>query len=373
MMMRVVFLLFAEEREMLPTEQLYWDSYAIRDLLSDLKAQAANGEEPLDESFDAWHRLLAVSQALYSGVNYDEMRMPAYGGSLLDPERFPWMYAIDQRGLRLKVSDRVMMHVLESVQTAVVARRARRVSFRDVDVEQIGYIYEGLLGYSCAVVDDEVVLGLVGKEGEEPEIDAGTLQGLYDDTSDAKSFTAALLDWIKSEQPAAKPLSAAKLAKLYDAEVDEADMRRLLTPVAGRRRRPARLPRRLEQLHPSRSARYPTRGARRGVGRRRDAVAEERGRALHAALARRGSRAARTAATGVRTRPAADQRRGRLAAEVQQRDPRPQGGRHRRRVGGVPGGRGPLSGRPVTEAWIAEGARRGGCGPTLAKTRRSAR
>lgn len=232
-MMRVVFLLFAEEREMLPTEQLYWDSYAIRDLLTELKAQAANGEEPLDASFDSWHRLLAVSQALYSGVNYDEMRMPAYGGSLLDPDRFPWMYATDHRGLRLKVSDRVMMHVLESVQTAVVRGERRRVSFRDVDVEQIGYIYEGLLGYSCAVVEDDVVLGLVGKEGEEPEIDEGTLQELYDDNPDAKSFTTALLGWIKSEQPAAKPLSAAKLAKLYDADIDQADMRRLLTPIAG--------------------------------------------------------------------------------------------------------------------------------------------
>ena len=232
-MMRVVFLLFAEEREMLPTEQLYWDSYAIRDLLSDLKQQATDGEEPLDESFDVWHRLLAVSSALYSGVNYDEMRMPAYGGSLLDPARFPWLSAVDERGLRLKVSDRVMLHVLESVQTAVVGGERRRVSFRDVDVEQIGYIYEGLLGYSCKVFDDRITLGLVGKEGEEPEIDAATLQRLYESTSDAKTFTAALLALIKTEQPAAKPLSAAKLTKLYDAPVEEADMRRLLMPVAG--------------------------------------------------------------------------------------------------------------------------------------------
>ena len=53
------------------------------------KQQAADGEEHLDESYDAWHRLLAVSQALYAGVNYDEMRMPAYGGSLLDPDALP--------------------------------------------------------------------------------------------------------------------------------------------------------------------------------------------------------------------------------------------------------------------------------------------
>ena len=47
------------------------------------------------------------------------------------------------------------------------ASPARRITFRDVDVEQIGYIYEGLLGYSCAPVD-ELTLGLIGKEGEEP-------------------------------------------------------------------------------------------------------------------------------------------------------------------------------------------------------------
>ena len=35
------------------------------------------------------------------------------------------------------------------------------MSFRDVDVEQIGYICEGLLGYSRALVEDQVVLGLV--------------------------------------------------------------------------------------------------------------------------------------------------------------------------------------------------------------------
>ncbi|WP_202817200.1 Eco57I restriction-modification methylase domain-containing protein [Serinicoccus sp. CUA-874] len=231
-MMRVVFLLFAEEREMLPTEQLYWDSYAIRDLLTDLETVVANGEEPLDGSFDVWHRLLAVSRALYGGVNYDEMRMPAYGGSLLDPERFPWLSATDRRGLRLKVSDRVMLHVLQSVQTVVVRRERRRVSFRDVDVEQIGYIYEGLLGYSCEFVEDQVVIGLVGKEGEEPEIDADTLQQLYGETSDAKTFAKALSDWIKEDQPAAKSLTAARLAKLYDAQIDEADVRRLLTPVA---------------------------------------------------------------------------------------------------------------------------------------------
>jgi hypothetical protein len=235
-MMRIVFLLFAEERDMLPTEQLYWDSYAIKDLLDDLRGQAAAGEEHLDESYDAWHRLLAVSQALHGGVNYDEMRMPAYGGSLLDSDRFPWLHAADGRGLRLKVSDRVMLHVLESVQTVVANSERRRISFREIDVEQIGYIYEGLLGYSCAEVTDDIILGLVGKDGEEPEIPLATINDLYDDHGgDPKKFAAALVAWVKDHQPAATSKTAAALAKLIDKEPagdERAELVRLLTAVA---------------------------------------------------------------------------------------------------------------------------------------------
>jgi len=232
-MMRVVFLLFAEERGMLPTEQLYWDSYAIRDLLEDLQQRATEGEEHLDETYDAWHRLLAVSQALFAGVNYDEMRMPAYGGSLVDPGRFPWLYATDQHGLRLKVSDRVMLHVLESVQTVVVKKERRRISFRDIDVEQIGYIYEGLLGYTCEVVEDDVILGLVGKDGEEPEITLDKFEELYDAALSSKDFAKALVDWVKENQSSATPKTVNAIAKLVDQDVDEAELNRLLTPVAG--------------------------------------------------------------------------------------------------------------------------------------------
>ena len=235
-MMRIVFLLFAEERDMLPTEQLYWDSYAIRDLLDDLCAQAAGGEEHLDETFDAWHRLLAVSQALHGGVNYDEMRMPAYGGSLLDPERFPWLHATDAHGLRLKVSDRVMLHVLKSVQTVIAKGERRRISFREIDVEQIGYIYEGLLGYSCAEVTDDIILGLVGKDGAEPEIPLSTINDLYDEhDGDSKKLATALAAWVKEQQPAATGKTATALAKLVEKEPtgeERAELVRLLTPVA---------------------------------------------------------------------------------------------------------------------------------------------
>ena len=232
-MMRVVFLLFAEERGMLPTPELYRAAYGVSELLDDLQARAENeGEENLDHSSEVWHRLLAVSHALFGGSNFDDVRMPAYGGSLFDPVRFPWMAAEQaEGGLRLRVSDRVMLHVLESVQVAKVGGEARRISFRDVDVEQIGYIYEGLLGYTCREVEHDAIVGLHGKEGEEPETDLDTLVRIEEESHDAKDFAARLIAWVKESQPAAKAVTAAKLTKQYDAGVDEAEMQRLLRPV----------------------------------------------------------------------------------------------------------------------------------------------
>ncbi|QWZ09229.1 SAM-dependent DNA methyltransferase [Nocardioides panacis] len=233
LMMRVVFLLFAEERGMLPTPELYRSAYGITDLLDDLQIRAEHeGEENLDHTSDVWHRLLAVSGALFGGSNFDEARLPAYGGSLFDPSRYPWLSRTRaDGGLRLRVSDRVMLHVLESVQVARVGGQARRISFRDVDVEQIGYIYEGLLGYTCRAVTEEAVLGLHGKEGEEPEIDLATLTDLGEEAADGKDFATRLIAWVKESQPGAKAVTVAKLTKQYDAAVDEREMQRLFRPV----------------------------------------------------------------------------------------------------------------------------------------------
>ena len=293
-MMRVVFLLFAEERGMLPTERLYWDSYAIRGLLDDLKDRAmANGEEQLDEFQDAWHRLLAVSSALYSGVNYDEMRMPAYGGSLLDPARFPWLTATDQHGLKLQVSDRVMLHVLQSVQEATVRGEARRISFRDIDVEQIGYIYEGLLGYTCNTVTHDVVVGLVGKDGEEPEIALSKLDQLRESTTSAKSFVDKLVEWVKKDQPSAAMKTAAEMVKLTDAHIDGAELRRLLTPVAGHDPELLANLIRWGNVDSPRPSRYSAGGSAGWVGAGGDPVAAQRRSALHASVVGRGSRQVR--------------------------------------------------------------------------------
>ncbi len=232
-MMRVVFLLFAEERGLLPQGRLFAMGYGITDELDALDARAREeGSEALDGTYLTWHRLLATSQALYQGASFEDLRLPSYGGSLFDPTRFDFLTARGERAtLAIMVSDRVLLEILKAVQIAKLpGQPARRISFRDIDVEQIGYIYEGLLGYTCAEVD-EVTVGLIGKPGEEPEMALATLEALAATKRTDTAFADAILAWAKENQPAAAPPSKAALAKALRTSDEIEDTERALRAV----------------------------------------------------------------------------------------------------------------------------------------------
>ncbi|PZU35962.1 MAG: SAM-dependent methyltransferase, partial [Microbacterium sp.] len=211
----------AAERGLLPQGELFDQGYGIAGELDQLVARdSAESEEALDATSLTWHRLLATSNALYRGATFESLRMPAYGGSLFDPARFPFLTATSDVGtLGVTVSDRVMLHVLRAVQIAEIKGDARRISFRDIDVEQIGYMYEGLLGYT-ATVAPEVVLGILGTRGEEPEVPLAKLEELANAHSDRKKLAKAIRAWIETDQPSAKPSSEAAVVRAIDAAVD---------------------------------------------------------------------------------------------------------------------------------------------------------
>ncbi len=231
-MMRTVFLLFAEERGLLPSGELFEQGYGISRELSRLAERESDaGEEALEATSLTWHRLLATSQALFSGASFENLRMPAYGGSLFDPTRFPFLTATTEHGaLTIAVPDRVMLHVLRSVQIAHVQGEARQISFRDVDVEQIGYIYEGLLGYTCTTVD-QTYLGVIGTTGAEPEIPLSKLEELASSSDDPKRIANAIRDWVAEDQPSAKAASVAAIAKSVQTEPDPSTVSALTQTV----------------------------------------------------------------------------------------------------------------------------------------------
>lgn len=233
-LMRVVFLLFAQERGLLPQGDLFERAYGLIGQLDILDGRAREeGEDSLDATHLTWHRLLATSRALYDGASFEDLRLPAYGGSLFDATRFPFLDARTDRGtLALTVSDRVMWQVLHAVQVAKPkGQDARRLSFRDIDVEQIGYIYEGLLGYTCRLAG-EAIVGLLGKDGQEPEIPLAELERLAEQHRSDAAIAKAVLAWAKEDQPASEPPSAPALTKALAAGDTVEDAERAVRVVA---------------------------------------------------------------------------------------------------------------------------------------------
>ncbi|MEV6872231.1 DNA methyltransferase [Amycolatopsis sp. NPDC051128] len=152
-LMRLVFLLYAEERGLLPLDDdTYAAGYAASTLAGQLRDRAGDaGEDTLERSSAAWHRLLATFRAVHRGARHDQLNLPGYGGSLFDPDRYPWLegradaVAPLQDCQPLKIDDRTLLRALEALQWLRFVGERRRVSFRVLDVEQIGYVYEGLL------------------------------------------------------------------------------------------------------------------------------------------------------------------------------------------------------------------------------------
>ncbi len=171
-MMRTIFLLFAEERGLLPLDDpLYASSYALSTLREQIETERLEfGDEPLERRCTAWRRMLATFSAVYSGSEHDRLLLPAYGGRLFDPSRFPFL-------LDARIDDLTIATILGALQVLAPERgaAARRLSFRELDVEQIGHVYEGLLDHDARYADG-VVLGFTGKAGDEPEVDLAAIE-----------------------------------------------------------------------------------------------------------------------------------------------------------------------------------------------------
>ena len=212
-LMRLVFLLFAEERRLLPAEDPLWaESYSVLTLRDDLRAASTrDGEDALERRSTAWYRLLATCRAVHGGANHDRLTLPAYGGSLFDPDRFPFLEgrrapdhivaggidlgpaedAATGPGRPVAIDDRTVLAILDALLNIKVrsgrSTVTQRVSYKALDVEQIGHCYEGLLDHSSVRID-ALSVGLTGPEGAEPEIAiddlehhlAGGIDGLCD-------------------------------------------------------------------------------------------------------------------------------------------------------------------------------------------------
>lgn len=223
-MMRLVFLLSAEERGLLLLgDERYEANYALSTLRMQLRAES---EEILERRWDAWSRLLAVFRAVYGGIEHENLRLPALGGSLFDPDRFPFLEGrtrgSDWRtdvAKPLPIDNRTVLLLLEAIQQF----QGRTLSYRALDVEQIGYVYEGLLERTVKRTA-EVTLELdATKNAQSPWV---TLAELESARLDGADHLAGLLQQRSGS-------SASRVRNDLSRPVDDALADRVLTACHG--------------------------------------------------------------------------------------------------------------------------------------------
>lgn len=208
-MMRLVFLLCAEERDLLLLgEPIYDQHYAVSTLRSQLEEEAdRHGPEVLERRHDAWARLLSVFRAVYGGVSHETLRLPAMGGSLFDPDRFPFLEGRDagtswreSQAIPLPIDNRTVLLLLRALQILEQRGGALLLSYRALDVEQIGHVYEGLLEHTVKRMPD-VTLGLQGtKKAKNPNLSLTELERARGEGEEA--LVALLMDATQKGAPA---------------------------------------------------------------------------------------------------------------------------------------------------------------------------
>jgi len=149
--LRLVFLLYAEERDMLPDDETFLRFYSLAGLHERLRADAALYPDTMDQRYGAWAQLVALFRMIHDGAEAARMRLPPRHGVLFDPDRYPFLEGRSYGGGRNKqerierplVSDGTIYRALEKL----LVLEGERISYRALDVEQIGSVYETMMGF----------------------------------------------------------------------------------------------------------------------------------------------------------------------------------------------------------------------------------
>jgi hypothetical protein len=166
-LLRIVFLLYAEDSGLMPVDNpLYLRGLSVTQLFDDLRADAGAYPDNMSNRFGAWARLISVFRAVFLGAAHGKLVLPPRHGTLFDPHRFPFLEgwaaagaapivdSMDRAAVAVPtVSDATILAVLERL----IMLDGQRISYRSLDVEQIGSVYESMLGYTVIRLDGDGV------------------------------------------------------------------------------------------------------------------------------------------------------------------------------------------------------------------------
>jgi hypothetical protein len=242
-LLRLVFVLYAEDRGLLPTDdETYAKSLSLGQLFEDLQRDQGAFPDTMSRRFGAWSRLLALFRTIYDGVEHGALRIPRRRGELFNPSRFPFLEgwqlpdtavaSIPEHMADVKVptvDDETVYRILERL----VILEGQRLSYKVLDVEQIGSVYEALMGYGVIALRSPAVCC------RHKSLQAGSGGGVWIEASAVREVSPAgrskflikAYDVVKSD---AKKIAADLKAAKSDDEILDALEKISLRKVARR-------------------------------------------------------------------------------------------------------------------------------------------
>ena len=210
-LLRLVFLLYCEDRELLPTGALYYANYSVHGLWEKLREDHEKHPDTMDLRYGAWARLIVLFRMIWQGCKHPDLSMPAREGHLFDPNRYPFLEGRSHEKTEItdlpKITDGVIYRVLDKL----LVLGGEKLSYRTLDVEEIGSVYQTIMGFKTVIVEGPSV-ALKGKRkgGGVPAAPIINLEELL-------ALPAKDRDkWLKEEADA--DLSGESLKKLKDAK-----------------------------------------------------------------------------------------------------------------------------------------------------------
>jgi len=203
-LMRLVFLLYAEDEALMPADAVYEQNYKVSGIFERLRQDAADYPDTMEQRYGAWAGLMSLCRLVYAGGGATMGYLPARKGQLFDPGAYPWLETP-------WISDGVVLSVLSNLLVV----KGERISYRALDVEQIGSVYEGIMGYAVRRIPGRCI-GLKSKpQGAKKQLTTAVdLEALLELTGGKRKA------WLEEEAGTTLPPKAATALKDAGSEAE---------------------------------------------------------------------------------------------------------------------------------------------------------
>jgi len=159
-LMRLVFALYAEDRDLMSSDPIYSNNYSITGLFERLREDKGRSPDTMEQRFGAWSQLLTLFRLVFEGGQHGMFKLPARKGYLFEPDRYPFLEgrprktdSTTQPASVPRISDGVVYNVLRNL----LILDGERLSYRTLDVEQIGSVYETVMGFNLEVAQGKSI------------------------------------------------------------------------------------------------------------------------------------------------------------------------------------------------------------------------